>query len=306
MYGGGQSYASGYILTDEMTFEAVLENGTQITSSTPITFGCNTKLEGQLAANKKFVDGILGLGRQDISVLSQLASTGEIPWVFSHCLCSAGIGGGFLVLGEVLDKTLTYTPLRPNKDHYIIALTSIALNGQELPIDHAVYDKGRLKGAVIDSGTTLAYLVDDVYYPFSHAVNAIASQAGIPPQLEEDLCYWMPIRYPQQVYFFNIWPSNCFIKARQPVPRLKKVLKQISSYEDPHPLDRALLSSLHCSARDDQNVAPNSETTVPNNIVICTMNYQCPIHGVKLCYCCVGETHRCYTKVNECIDQCTK
>ncbi|KAK6933443.1 Xylanase inhibitor, N-terminal [Dillenia turbinata] len=189
VYGGGRSYASGYILIDQMTFEAVLENTSQNISSTPIIFGCSTNLGGQLATNKKSVDGILGLGRQDISVLNQLASTGQIPWVFSECLWSAGTGGGFLVFGEALDKTLTYTPLRPSKNHYIIALTSIAINGQILYIDPTVLRKG----AVIDSGTTLAYLVDGAYYPFSHAVNAVASEAGINPQLEQDLCYSMPI-----------------------------------------------------------------------------------------------------------------
>ncbi|KAK6933450.1 Xylanase inhibitor, C-terminal [Dillenia turbinata] len=166
-YGSGTSTSSGYLLTDEMMFTAALENRSTITSSMPITFGCSVNV-----SKKRIVDGILGLGPGDFSVISQLASTGEMPWVFSECLRSEADGGGFLIFGEVKDRTLVYTSLLPSKHHYIIALTSIALNGKKLPINPAIFDDGKWR-VIIDSGTTLAYLVDDAYYAFSRAVSSL-------------------------------------------------------------------------------------------------------------------------------------
>ncbi|KAK6933447.1 Xylanase inhibitor, N-terminal [Dillenia turbinata] len=131
---------------------------------------CGFNISGLLSTSHGRIDGILGLGPQDFSIVSQLASTGEMPWVFSECLRSEGDGGGFLIFGEVINHTLMYTPLLPSKRHYMIALTSIALNGQVLPIDPAFFDDKK-SGVMIDSGTTLAYVVDDFYHIFADAVS---------------------------------------------------------------------------------------------------------------------------------------
>ena len=61
------------------------------------------------------VDGILGLGQQRLSIISQLSSHGISPKSFSHCLKGEGSGGGILVLGEILHPSMVYTPLAPSK-----------------------------------------------------------------------------------------------------------------------------------------------------------------------------------------------
>ena len=61
------------------------------------------------------LDGIIGFGQQDLSVMSQLSALGITPKVFSHCLKGEGIGGGILVLGEILDPTIVYSPLVPSQ-----------------------------------------------------------------------------------------------------------------------------------------------------------------------------------------------
>ena len=66
-----------------------------------------------LTKSKRAVDGIFGLGQQEMSVVSQLASQGVVPKVFSHCLRGDKAGGGILVLGEILEPpNIVYTPLR--------------------------------------------------------------------------------------------------------------------------------------------------------------------------------------------------
>lgn len=61
------------------------------------------------------IDGIFGLGQQGLSAISQLSSRGISPKVFSHCLKGDGNGGGILVLGEILNPSVVYSPLVPSK-----------------------------------------------------------------------------------------------------------------------------------------------------------------------------------------------
>lgn len=63
------------------------------------------------------VDGIVGFGRGNASILSQLASSGKVKKVFSHCL-DGNKGGGIFAVGEVVDPKVNRTPLVPNE--YVI------------------------------------------------------------------------------------------------------------------------------------------------------------------------------------------
>lgn len=76
---------------------------------------CSTSQSGDLSKTDKAIDGIFGFGQGDLSVISQLSSRGITPRVFSHCLKGEGNGGGILVLGEILEPTIVYTPLVPSK-----------------------------------------------------------------------------------------------------------------------------------------------------------------------------------------------
>ena len=56
-------------------------------------------------------DGILGFGRNPLSIVSQLNSQGISPKVFSQCLEGSEQGGGILVLGKIEAPGLVFTPL---------------------------------------------------------------------------------------------------------------------------------------------------------------------------------------------------
>ena len=51
-------------------------------------------------------------------------------------------------------------------------LESIAVSGQKLPIDTSLFATSNTQGTIVDSGTTLVYLVDGAYDPFISAVNS--------------------------------------------------------------------------------------------------------------------------------------
>lgn len=158
---------------------------------------CSTYQSGDLSKTDKAVDGIFGFGPGALSVISQLSSQGTTPKVFSHCLKGEGNGGGILVLGEILEPDIVYSPLVPLqyvlssslpsllshysmstfliqsnfRPHYNLNLQSIAVNGQLLSIDPDVFSTSNNRGTIVDSGTTLAYLVQEAYDPFVNAVS---------------------------------------------------------------------------------------------------------------------------------------
>lgn len=76
---------------------------------------CSTTLAGDLTKSDRAIDGIFGFGQQELSVIAQLSSRGITPKVFSHCLKGEGNGGGILILGEILDPSIVYTPLVPSQ-----------------------------------------------------------------------------------------------------------------------------------------------------------------------------------------------
>ncbi|XP_027352351.1 aspartic proteinase-like protein 2 isoform X2 [Abrus precatorius] len=169
-YGDG-SGTSGYYVSDTMYFDMILGQSVFSNSST-IVFGCSSYQAGDLTRTDKAVDGIFGFGPGALSVISQLSSQSVTPKVFSHCLKGQDNGGGILVLGEILEPSIVYSPLVPSQPHYNLNLQSIAVNGQLLSIDPDVFATANNRGTIVDSGTTLAYLVQEAYDPFVDADGA--------------------------------------------------------------------------------------------------------------------------------------
>ncbi|WOL05007.1 aspartic proteinase-like protein 2 [Canna indica] len=175
-YGDGSS-TSGYYVSDTIYFDTVLENEQTANSSATIVFGCSNYQLGELTKPDRAVDGIFGFGQHESSIISQLSSTGVIPRVFSHCFKGSGNGGGILVLGEIIEPGIVYTPLIPSQSHYNLYLESIAVNGKILSIDPSVFGISSTHGTIIDSGTTLAYLAEQAYDPFVNAIIAFVSSS---------------------------------------------------------------------------------------------------------------------------------
>lgn len=64
-------------------------------------------------SSSSITDGILGFGHRALSLISQLSAQGLSPKAFSHCLTGDGDGGGVLVLGEIVENNIVYSPLIP-------------------------------------------------------------------------------------------------------------------------------------------------------------------------------------------------
>ncbi|CAK7332091.1 unnamed protein product [Dovyalis caffra] len=187
-YGDG-SGTSGYYVSDLLHFDTILGGSVMNNSSAPIVFGCSTLQTGDLTKSDRAVDGIFGFGQQGMSVISQLASQGITPRAFSHCLKGDDSGGGILVLGEIMEPNIVYTPLVPSQPHYNLNLQSISVNGQTLAIDPSVFGTSSNQGTIIDSGTTLAYLAEAAYDPFINAITSIVSPSVRPYLSKGNHCY---------------------------------------------------------------------------------------------------------------------
>ncbi|KAF3494500.1 hypothetical protein DY000_02058052 [Brassica cretica] len=187
-YGDG-SGTSGYYISDFMSFDTVITSTLAINSSAPFVFGCSNLQTGDLQRPRRAVDGIFGLGQGRLSVISQLATQGLAPRVFSHCLKGDKSGGGVMVLGQIKRPDTVYTPLVPSQPHYNVNLQSIAVNNQILPIDPSVFTIATGDGTIIDTGTTLAYLPDEAYVPFVQAISSAVSQYGRAVTYESYQCF---------------------------------------------------------------------------------------------------------------------
>jgi hypothetical protein len=80
-----------------------------------VGYRCSTHQSGDLTKTDKAIDGIFGFGQGGLSVISQLSSRAITPKVFSHCLKGGGSGGGILVLGEILEPGIVYSPIVPSQ-----------------------------------------------------------------------------------------------------------------------------------------------------------------------------------------------
>ncbi|GJW70195.1 aspartic proteinase-like protein 2 [Tanacetum coccineum] len=189
-YGDG-SATSGYYVSDVVHLEMMSDDtNPSSNASSTIMFGCSTHQSGELSVPDRAVNGIFGFGPQGLSVISQLASQGAAPDAFSHCLVGNGDGGGILVIGQIMDPNMVYSPLIPSQQHYYLHLKSISVNDKTLPIDPSVFESSNgKKGTVIDSGTTLGYLAEEAYEPFVEAIRKSVSQSVEPFNGKGYQCY---------------------------------------------------------------------------------------------------------------------
>ncbi|KAG8471524.1 hypothetical protein CXB51_036306 [Gossypium anomalum] len=207
-YGDG-SATSGYYVSDLLHFNTILPGSTTGNATASIMFGCSMLHTGKLTDSHRAVDGILGFGQQSLSVISQLSSQQVTPRAFSHCLKGNDDGGGILVLGEIVEPDMVYTPLVPSmstvftrslrpklmrikyfcRPHYNLDLLSISVGGQVLSIDTSVFSTSINHGAIIDSGTTLSYLADEAYNAFIDAINNAVSEHVHPVLSHGNQCY---------------------------------------------------------------------------------------------------------------------
>ncbi|MFS8007210.1 putative aspartic peptidase A1 family, aspartic peptidase domain superfamily, xylanase inhibitor [Helianthus anomalus] len=108
-YGDGSS-TTGYFVNDNVQIAQVSGNHQTTPMSGNVILGCGAKQSGQLGSSDQTLDGILGFGQSNTSMLSQHSSAKKVRKMFSHCLDGRG-GGGIFAIGEVVQPKIKTTPL---------------------------------------------------------------------------------------------------------------------------------------------------------------------------------------------------
>ncbi|CAN6248119.1 unnamed protein product [Urochloa humidicola] len=161
VYGDGSS-TTGFFITDTLQFDQVTGDGQTQPGNGSVTFGCGAQQGGDLGTSNQALDGIIGFGQANTSMLSQLAAAGKVKKIFSHCLDTIN-GGGIFAIGDVVQPKVKTTPLIADMPHYNVNLKSIDVGGTALQLPAHVFETGDKKGTIIDSGTTLTYLPELIF-----------------------------------------------------------------------------------------------------------------------------------------------
>lgn len=85
---------------------------------------CGATQSDLALSGEEALDGILGFGKSNTSVISQLASSGTVKKMFAHCLDGTN-GGGIFAIGHVVQPQVNMTPLVPNQ--YVISFVAIEI-----------------------------------------------------------------------------------------------------------------------------------------------------------------------------------
>ncbi|GFZ14542.1 eukaryotic aspartyl protease family protein [Actinidia rufa] len=112
-YGDGSS-SVGYFVKDNIQLDRASGNLQTTPMNGSIAFGCGARQSGQLDSSTQALDGILGFGQSNSSMISQLALDGKVSKIFAHCLDGTN-GGGIFAIGQLVEPKLKSTPLVPNQ-----------------------------------------------------------------------------------------------------------------------------------------------------------------------------------------------
>ncbi|PNY04746.1 aspartic proteinase-like protein 2-like [Trifolium pratense] len=153
-------------------------------------FGCENVETGDLYS--QHADGIMGLGRGDLSIMDQLVDKNVVSDSFSLCYGGMNVGGGAMVLGGISPPSdMVFAQSDPVRSpYYNIDLKEIHVAGKRLPLKPSVFDGKH--GTVLDSGTTYAYLPEEAFLAFKEAiVKELQSfnQISGPDPNYNDLCF---------------------------------------------------------------------------------------------------------------------
>ncbi|TKW02637.1 hypothetical protein SEVIR_8G253100v4 [Setaria viridis] len=163
------SYADGSVTIGRIEADTVTFDGHTATAVTGVSFGCGHDNTGIFKSNET---GIVGFGRGFLSLPSQL-KVGN----FSHCFTTiTGAAAPSAVLlglpanlynsarGVVQTTPLVRNPPR-NPNFYYVSLRGITVGSTRLPVPESAFtlrDDGD-GGTIIDSGTGMTSLPEDVY-----------------------------------------------------------------------------------------------------------------------------------------------
>jgi hypothetical protein len=176
---GDQSQTDGTLVRDTLTLGPAHDN-----TLPGFVFGCGDADSGLFGR----ADGLLGLGRDKVSLGSQAAA--KYGAGFSYCLPSSSSATGYLSLGPAAPPNALFTPMLARRDtpsFYYLDLVGIKVAGRAVKVSPTVFATA---GTVIDSGTVITRLPDRAYVALRSAFARYMGRYRKAPALSIlDTCY---------------------------------------------------------------------------------------------------------------------
>ncbi|GLU10538.1 hypothetical protein SLE2022_273320 [Rubroshorea leprosula] len=156
------STANGVIATEKVTLTTSDEG---MTSVLDVLIGCGHENQGIYGQTS----GVLGLGPENVSLVRKLGSK------FSYCIGNIRdpqYSYNQLILGNDAVLQGDNTPLDIYNGFYYLTMEGIRIGEKRLNIDRGAFERTASGegGTVIDSGTTVSFLVEAAYEPLSAEV----------------------------------------------------------------------------------------------------------------------------------------
>ncbi|KAM3285680.1 aspartyl protease family protein 1 [Capsicum chacoense] len=178
-YLSNNTSSTGVLVEDILHLET--NNAQQNSIDAPIALGCGIRQTGAFLTGAA-PNGLFGLGIENISIPSMLASKGLAANSFSMCFGSDGLGR--IVFGDKGSLDQGETPLNLDQTHptYNVSLTGITVGSKITDVDIT---------AIFDSGTSFTYLNDPAYKVITENFDSQAKQPRIQPdgQIPFEYCY---------------------------------------------------------------------------------------------------------------------
>ena len=177
-YDGG-SYSYGFFGKEKLSFTTTNEFNN-------FFFGCGQNSTGIFGE----ADGLLGLGRDKLSLVEQTAA--KYGKYFSYCLPSTSSSIGYLAFGrgDGVSSSVAFTPLVTiprGPTFYGINIKGITVAGRTLSIPESIFSNAP---GFIDSGTVITRLPPTAYSALSSAFQQEMTQYPKAPALQLlDTCY---------------------------------------------------------------------------------------------------------------------
>ncbi|KAL6555138.1 hypothetical protein OROGR_006396 [Orobanche gracilis] len=192
----GRSRVAGSLASDVVSIASTNgQNPTRVVSVPEFLFYCVDNRFGLLDGLANGVTGIAALGRTEISLATQFASSLDFRKIFAMCLSPSSKGvlifgeGPYMFLPNVnAASSLTYTPIllnrgewieQPSSD-YFIGITSIKINGKVVPVNTTLlsFDRFGNGGTKISTVNPYTVLEDSIYDAVVKAFEAEATTSS--------------------------------------------------------------------------------------------------------------------------------
>ncbi|KAF3792334.1 Aspartic proteinase-like protein 2 [Nymphaea thermarum] len=164
------------------------------------SFGCGFRNHGLFG----MTGGMLGLGRGNLSVVSQTA--GKFGRIFAYCLPTGSESGSLAFGADKSYDSVQFTPLLDDdRPFYFVNVVGVSVGGRPLPISSSIFVNS---GTIIDSGTVITRLPAKAYSELRAAVrSAMAKYRIAPPYSILDTCYdlssYVNVEYPTIAFHFR-------------------------------------------------------------------------------------------------------